>query len=301
MTISLVEKLVSNSKYQARTWDYEDAFRYVFKINNNILEAGFFVHYKDNNPMKKVVELPTSYGCPVHCKHCASGALNSTKQLSDADIIEMFNYIAIDNNIKNNEKILVTYSGIGEGALQKNNLTIASKKITKDYRSSYFNLSTVGFDFSFIGFCENLSKEIQLNHIQVTYLHYDTETLEDIIPNARKLGFDFLNLVHAIKESRSTKVRFNYVCIKGYNDSQIHWEEFTKRIEPVRDQVIVRVSRLNETEISKVNNLVSPEIDILYALEKYLLGRGFSTHVFTPENDNTMNCGQLSWEYLTKG
>lgn len=298
--IFLVKKILSNSNYTAKTWDREDAFRYVFKIKENILEGAFFIHYKDNKIIKYVVELPISYGCPIKCKHCASGAINSVTQLNSIDIVNMFDYISSDNKIKKSQKILVTYSGIGEGALQKKNLLQASIKIFYLYSKVYFNFSTVGYDPSFIKFCEDSSKIIPIHHIQITYLHFDNEQLSKIIPNPKKLGFNFSELVNAIFNSEFHGSRFNYVLISGYNDSEEHFNKFISLVEKIKNKVIIRVSRLNDTAVSLKNNLSSPPYETLNILYSKLIDNGFDTHIFTPETNNNMNCGQLSWEYKNK-
>lgn len=295
--ISLVKKIISESKYTARTWDREDAFRYVFSIMGNILEGAFFIHYKEDKILKYVIELSISYGCPIKCKHCASGAIDTVKQLTASEITEMFHYMTIDNNVASKQRILVTYSGIGEGALQRKNLKLASLKILNTHPKAYFNFSTVGYDASFISFCSDISKIIELNHIQITYLHYDTKELSKIIPNPDKLGFCFEELIHSIEKNDYNRSRINYILIEGYNDSQVHFNTFIKLIKEVKNKIIIRVSKLNDTSISIKNGLKSPPFETLVFLHSKLENEGFNTHIFTPETNNNMNCGQLSWNY----
>lgn len=295
--LTMLTKQVSSSAYSARTWDFEDAYRYIFEIDGNALEAGFFVHYLSGAYVKSVIELPISFGCPIKCRHCASGAIPFTKQLSGKQIAEMYEFIQKDNDLLSRERILVTYSGIGEGALQKDNLKKASVAIFGMHAGTYFNLSTVGFDPDFIGYCEQFAKELPLNHIQVSYLHHDILKLSSVVPDAARLGFDFSKLVHAIKVTDSRHVRFNYVLIRDFNDSTSDWDCFMEKVDSVKEQVIVRVSRLNNTPISLSNGLCAVPEETMLGLRDRLLSHGYNAHIFFPENDNTMNCGQLSWDY----
>jgi len=299
MALSLKKRITSDSEYIARTWDYETAVKYIFDINNNILEAGFFTHYKNNRIIKRVIELPISYGCPINCKHCASGEINNISKLYDIDIINMCEYIMNDIGIKKEDTFLLTYSGIGEGALQREVIKSASIVLSKKYRNIYFNISTIGIDPLFIDFCKNLSHLINIKHLQVTYLHYDTKEITKIVPKAKELGFNFNNLLKKIpKTGISLSIRFNYILIKNYNDSLSHWNEFIKLILPYREFIIIRISKINQTEISLINKINSPDIKVLYDLESFLLSYNFNTHIFTPENiGNNMNCGQLLWNY----
>lgn len=293
----IIKKIKSQSAYKARNWNREDAFRYIFSISGDILEGAFFIHYENDNVVKHVVELPVSYGCPIECKHCASGVIKKVKQLNHDEIYEMFIIIVTDNTVGSDKPILITYSGIGEGALQKKNLEKASKKIFSVYRKSYFNLSTVGYDSSFIKFCEILSSSIPLHHIQITYLHHDLSKVVEIIPNAKKLKFNFKELINAIDDSKYEGTRLNYVLIKGYNDKMSDLDQLLKILEQVKNKIVIRISKLNDTEVSLKNGLSQPEYSKLELFKKLIEEKGFKTHIFTPETNNNMNCGQLSWNY----
>ena len=290
-------KKSSSSKYVARAWDFEYAFRYVFEIDGKIVEAGFFIHYKNDEYVKSVVELPSSYGCPIKCQHCASGDILYSKQLLADEISSIYNYIHIDNLLLDKEKILVTYSGIGEGALQTKNIDKASQSIYKIHRGAYFNLSTVGFDVKFLDFCIEFSEKLKLNHVQITYLHHDLQKLIKIIPDAKKLGFNFELLVLAIKSSKLKAIRMNYVMINGFNDSLVDRIEFLEKTESIKEQIEIRISKLNETPVSAKNNLIPASKECVLEFVEKLVLAGYNAKAFIAENNNSMNCGQLSWNY----
>lgn len=294
--MELIEKHVSGSNYHARTWDREDAYRYIFRFGKNVIEAGFFVHYADNEIVKRVVELSSSYGCPVGCLHCASGAIQNYSRLSPDEIVEMFNYLVSDNKVEKTDRVLVTFSGIGEGALQSKQILSSSKTIFADYSGAYFNFSTVGYNPKFLKFCDSAAQEIPLNYIQLTYLHFDKAELASIIPTGYLNAYDFDSLVETIK-STSSRVRFNFVMFEGFNDTREHWVNLEKNISPIKEKIVLRISRLNETEYSLKNGLKKPEIETLNTAHKYFEKCGYETHVFTPETNNNMNCGQLVWNY----
>jgi 23S rRNA (adenine2503-C2)-methyltransferase len=295
--ISLLKKYISDAKYYARSWEREDAYRYVFKIKNDIIEAGFFIHYESGNVTKYVFELSTSYGCPVRCQHCASGSINTYRKVTADEIVAMYQYLLTDNDIDPYKKQLVTYSGIGEGSLQTRAIEEACGKIININTSTVFNFSTVGCDLSFFEFCDNLDNKLVVNCIQVTYLHFSQEKLTKLIPShfGKKINFEELALTISKTKSR---VRLNFVMIEGFNDDKNHWEEFIFKLQPCKSNITVRVSRLNTTEYSKLNGLSSPTLDKLVQLSKLLENNNIKNHIFTPEEDsNNMNCGQLIWSY----
>jgi adenine C2-methylase RlmN of 23S rRNA A2503 and tRNA A37 len=297
--IYLLSKIESSSLYKAPTWDYERALRYIYEIEGKILEAGFFSHYLNGQHIKNVIELPISYGCPIACKHCASGAINSSKTLTADNLLSMFEHISSENNIPSNSKILITYSGIGEGALHKKTLLTASQKIYNKNSGAYFNISSVGFDPTFIDFSEKFEKSAPLNNIQISYLHNDIEKITKIIPTAKKIGIDVAALISRIKERNCTKVRFNYVMINNYNDDPDTWIKFILLTNEIKNKIRVRISRLNETEISKKNRITPPRDHKLDEFLAILISLGYDAHKFTADNNNNMNCGQLSWNYST--
>lgn len=294
--MEVLNKYVSDSKYYARTWDREDAYRYVFKFGDDVIEAGFFIHYKNDLLVKYVVELSSSFGCPVGCLHCASGGIYNYRKLSSEEIVLMYDFLVLDNSVNSQVKLLITFSGIGEGALQSKEVFGASKLIFSKNESACFNFSTVGFNPKFLALCDRVSQVLPVNYIQVTYIHYEKEEFLKVVPSKYGSAFDFSSLVLGI-EKTSSKVRLNFVMMSGVNDQKSHWEEFCKRMLPLLDKVIIRVSKLNPTEYSKKNGIKEPELKRLEMLDVYLKNKGFESHIFTPLKNNNMNCGQLIWSY----
>src|SRR5262245_1801339 len=101
----------SDNRYQALHWDFEKAARYIFGFGHDVLEASFFRHFRGSLPVKQVLELPTSYGCPIGCRHCASALLTGKKQLSISQLGSMTRYILEDQQVPPQERLLITFSG----------------------------------------------------------------------------------------------------------------------------------------------------------------------------------------------
>ena len=293
----LVEKLHSINHYQTRNWNRESATRYIFSIDGCILEASFFIHFADDQYVKSVVELPVSFGCPIGCKHCASALLKPVRQLSAQDMWQMIVFILNDQEIASNDKFLLTYSGIGEGAFRRDIIKEVSERTYHHYPKSHFTLTTVGFDPSFVYFCEELAKEIPVHYLQISYLHYDIDKLTTIIPKAKALGFNFRHLIHAIHSTKLPVVRLNYVLVKGLNDSVQDWDKFIELLHGLEQKILVRISQLNETEASQKYGLLPVSEEILEVLNKRLQLNGFKSYIFVSEHNDNMNCGQLAWRY----
>lgn len=293
----LIEKLKNTNHYQSRNWNTEQATRYIFQIRNSILEASFFAHFWDTRFIKSVVELPTSFGCPVGCKHCASTLLSPVRQLSTQDIKRMAFFVLDDRSISFNDSFLVTYSGIGEGAFHRNRLKAASLLIYERFPKSYYTFTTVGFDPTFVEFCDDLARQLPCHYLQISYLHYNVTKLVELVPTVHQFKFDFERLVGQIKETRFIKVRLNYVVIKDFNDTPDHWEEFMKMIRGLESKIVLRISRLNETQASHYFNVQPPSYSVLTELSEKLNKAGFNAYAFASAFNDNLNCGQLAWKY----
>jgi len=295
--LRLVDKLFSTNRYRSRNWNSELATRYVFAFGNAILEASYFRHFNDDKFIKSVVELPTSFGCPVGCRHCASALLKSVRQLSSQQITQMALYILNDQGVNGNDKFLITYSGIGEGAFHRDELRTASVDLFKRYSNAYFSFTTVGFDPAFVEFCDKMATILPCHYLQVTYLHYDVNKLASIVPTAHNLGFDFISLLDAIRHTRFIRIRMNYVVINDFNDGPEHWEKLIRLIRGLEDKLVFRVSRLNETQASSKYGICPPNDESLSLLNERLSQEGFPSYVFASAMNDNMNCGQLAWNY----
>lgn len=72
----LKKKITVDNQYSGNGWNFEKTTKYIFEMDNIVLEAGYFEHYMDDEYVKSVVELPVSYGCPAHCGFCAASAID---------------------------------------------------------------------------------------------------------------------------------------------------------------------------------------------------------------------------------
>ncbi len=289
--------IYSENSYEARHWNREKATRYIFAFERAVVEASFFSHYKGSQFIKNVIELPTSFGCPVGCKHCASALLVPSKQISISQLAGMINFILKDKSLGLVDRFLITFSGIGEGSFRWKNLELICMAIHASFKRAYFTLTTVGFDMDFLRFVDKLALRIPIHYLQISYLHYDTEQLRKVIPQAHELGFDFQQLLKTVSQLRNVRIRLNFVVIKELNSDFGHVSVFLNRLEGLQSQVTVRISNLNETEASRYYGLEGVPIETLHEIQKMFLERQFEAYVFTTAKNDNMNCGQLAWNY----
>jgi adenine C2-methylase RlmN of 23S rRNA A2503 and tRNA A37 len=297
---TLTQLLTSENTYRSRNWDRERATRYVFSFGPAIVEASFFCHYNGGHLVKQVVELPTSFGCPVACRHCASALLPAVNQLNTGQIVGMFDAIVAEQSMHHDEPFLVTFSGIGEGAFQGPNLDTVCRAIHRVFPCSYFTLTTVGFDVQFLAMVDELATKIPVHYLQITYLHYDTKVLKRVVPTAELLKFNFPLLIAAITAMANARVRLNYVVIRDFNDNVGHAAVVAKMLDRLQSKVTLRISSLNETGASAVHSLNPASIGAMEDIVRHFKACGFEAYIFQAYENDDMNCGQLAGNYVTK-
>lgn len=291
------EILRSDNRYRTRNWDREVATRYVFGFGTKIAEASFFAHFSGPRHVKNAIELPTSYGCPIGCRHCAATLLQNSQPLSDSEVVGMVEWITKEHMISRTDPFLATFSGIGEGALHRQSLASASRWIHRAFEKARFTFTTVGYDPSFVDFVNELAGELPTHFLQVSYLHHDTQALARVIPAAERLGFDFANLLQAIRRSDNIRIRLNYVVVRDYNDDPDHLNQLMKRLVGFEGKVVLRVARLNQTATSGLSDFCEPEVGRLEEIVRDFTNNGFEAYLFASSRNDHLNCGQLAGRY----
>lgn len=80
------------------------------------------------------------------------------------------------------------------------------------------------------------------------------------------------------------------ICFHFYCDG------FVGLFAALKENIVVRISKLNETNCSKANGLLSPDIASMKQLEEICTQNGIKAYTFCSEKNDNMNCGQLITE-----
>ncbi|MCM1414985.1 MAG: hypothetical protein NC430_03550 [bacterium] len=290
-----LQKLKVENRYAGSNWNFEKTTKYIYEINGNKIEAGYFEHYMDGSLIKTVIELPQSYGCPGKCKFCASSSIDSFLQLDENLLEEMFERIYCENGLDKSPYVLLTMTGIGDIFFNFDNVKKFLINI-KEYRNLYVTLSSCFWNGELLKIISELNKYIRIKNIQITYVTSKEDELKKIIPFYQGHAFCFDEIIQQIKMSDKEYYRINYIMIKGINDSKKDFDSFRDIIGCVRDKVIVRIAKLNETGTTKRNGLVPTDISTLESFHKFLQQKNINSYVFYAYKNDNMNCGQLITE-----
>lgn len=287
-------KKVEN-KYSGSDWDFEKTEKYVYKDKDNLYEVGYFEHYKQERFIKSVIELPVSYGCQSKCKFCASSAISKYQPLEVEQMLFLFEQIYFSKHLEEKTYVLLTMTGTGDLFFNEEKIKKFLFKLKK-YDNVYVTLSSCLWNNELLYRIDKISDEIKFRNIQITYVSNKKDIVDNLIPFYLKHYFDFDEIVEYIKSSTKNYYRINYIMIKGYNDKEEDFYEFKDKIAAIKDKIVVRISKLNETKATIRNNLEAGTIEDMKRLEKILQKEKIRAYLFYSEENDNMNCGQLITE-----
>jgi 23S rRNA (adenine2503-C2)-methyltransferase len=287
----LLEFRKSEQVYLSRNWDFEAAERLVIGDGKRIVEASVFHHSLYGHPVKTVVELPTSFGCQVQCPHCASGDIGITRPLSAGDLESVYGIAS--RNVAGPR--LVSFSGIGECSLNEQ-VVFAFTRAVAQRQTVRFTLTTVGIRPAFVDAVDAFAADVPVKLLQISLFHSQTESVRVFMGRAFA-RYNLNVLIERVRAARRTHVSFNIVLMAGFNDSPDVWDGLARAMSGLEDKISLRISRLNETNVSRQNGIVPTPRERVLEAASWFAERGFNTYPFMSSFNDEMNCGQLVWNY----
>lgn len=168
-------------------------------------------------------------GCPMGCTFCATGKMGFTRNLTTNEILEqiiLFGRLLKKENTKIDN---ITYMGMGEPFMNYENVlesirTLNDKKLL-NFGSRRISISTCGV-IEGIGRLATENLEVNL----AISLHAPNDKLRtEIMPSNRRYPLQkILQAVDNYISKTNRKVMFEYVLLKGVNDTASHALELSK-------------------------------------------------------------------------
>jgi 23S rRNA (adenine2503-C2)-methyltransferase len=210
--------------------DEEGTKKYLFELSDG--ERIETVLLLDGN--RKTLCVSTQAGCSMECAFCATAKLKFQRNLTAAEIVDQMNVIEADNGKINN----VVYMGMGE-PLQNYDAVLKSVRILqapdgKNIGIRHLTVSTCG-DAEGI---RKLANETIHPRLAIS-LNAPTDTLRSKIMAINK-KYPIAALFSAVKDYQmktGERVTFEYVLIKGLNDSKLHAQMLAKLVRQVKCNV----------------------------------------------------------------
>lgn len=202
--------------------------------------------HKDMGSRKErwMIGVSVMSGCPVGCKFCATGKLNKCRNLTSDEIVEQVLFIIYNNenyNPRESMEFKINYTRMGEPFLNIENVKEAIFKINKLFPNVHHYISTIGVknsDFSWVK--DNITLQFSIHS-------FDEEYRDWLIPFKNKM-----------KISQIGKVRTESKLKTTLNMTMARVEDFSiKKMKKYfdKDNFFVKISPINENDVSKVNGM----------------------------------------------
>ena len=289
--LSLREKL--KEKYplriQAKTFTSGDkrTVKAVINLKDNLkIETVLMCHKNKRN----TVCVSSQVGCPLGCIFCATGKSGFKRNLEVFEIVEQVLFFARYLK-KDKQKITnIVFMGMGEPFLNYDNVLDAIKVLND---KEGFNLGARRFSISTVGIIKGIKKlaEEKLEVNLAISLHAPDDTLRSkIMPINRK--YPLSKVLKAIEEyikKTRRRVMFEYIMIKGLNDSDEHAKKLAELMKK-RELSFVNLISCNPTGVFKP----SPSIRIKKFKDILEKARIVVTQRYRFGQDIKGACGQLA-------
>jgi len=241
---------------------------------------------------KVSVCVSTQVGCPVRCVFCRSGSKGLVRNLSAEEIVSQL-YLALTALRPEETLTGVVFMGSGEPLLNLEATVRALKLMThpSGLKLSHrkVTVSTVGIPARISELARSMDHRVSL----AVSLHApDDATRSRLVPGVRAPIRSILAALRTFPVAPGRKIMFEYVLVKGINDSPAHAESLARLLKGLPAKV--NLLPLNPHDAT---DLQPPETEIADRFQQALMERGILTFQRRKRGDDQLAaCGQLlSW------
>lgn len=224
----------------------------------------------------------------MKCKFCASSLIEEFSLLNVEDLMEILEYLYNRFKLYEEERLSVSLTGIGEMKYTIDVIEQFINKANEKYDNLSYVVSSIAINNELINRIEKIAENAKFRFIQLSYISDDCTKL---IPNLKEKCLD--NIINIIKKSKLRNFRINYIMINDVNDEEDKYADFLEAIKTVADKVIVRISTINKTKSSEINNIYGTSIEKMKRMQEKLIELGVEAYIFKSKENDNMNCGQL--------
>ncbi len=201
----------------------------LFTLKDRLKVEAVLMRHKDR---RNTVCVSSQAGCPLGCSFCATGKTGFKRNLGVWEIIEQVLFFArylkksLPDRQAGGEKVgNIVFMGMGEPFLNYQNV-IEAIKILNDKNG--FNLGARHFSISTVGITEGIRKlaeeKLQIN-LAISLHAPDDNLRSELMPINKKYPIkEILNAADDYIKKTRRRVMFEYIMIKGLNDSAEHAE-----------------------------------------------------------------------------
>ena len=216
--------------------------------DGSLVETALMVHRDGRN----TACISSQVGCPLACKFCSSGTVFKRNLTVDEILIQALFWARYLKEKKLGRLSNIVFMGSGEPFLNYENVFIAISYLNNP---EYFDISYRRISISTIGIIPGIRKmanEKNKPNLAVS-LHFTNDKIRSIImPGTKK--YPLIKLFDAVDyyiEQTNRKVMFEYMMIKGINDSPKDAEKLVAVMnKPLYAVNLIKYNKTGEWEAS---------------------------------------------------
>lgn len=270
--------------------------KFLFSLfDDNVIE-GVLMRYKYGATLC----VSTQVGCRMNCAFCASGLdglirnLNASEILGQVICVNRYLQGALSDKRKITNVVLM---GSGEPLDNYDNVIRFIRLVSSEHG---INISPRNISLSTSGIVPKMydlaNENLQINLTVSLHAAFD-EDRKKIMPVANKYSIE--QIVAACQnyfEKTGRRYIFEYVIIKGNNDSDLHVEKLIQLLKGKPCHVnLIRLNKVKEKDLSGVNDKVA------YRFMDKLINGGLSATVRRRMGDDIEGaCGQLRRKFIAR-
>ena len=245
---------------------------------------------------RDTVCLSSQAGCAMGCVFCATGLQGLRRQLSVGEIMQQAILARSWARAEERELTHVVFMGMGEPLANYANVSAAIDRLTD---SDGFAMSPRRITVSTVGIPQNI-RRLAVDHPRVNLavsLHAPDQKLrQELVPVPGASLRDILDAVRDHNQQTGGRVTFEYVLLRGVNDSRRHAGRLADRIRGLRAHV-------NLIPLNPSPGVVGerPARGATLSFQQALKERGIPTTIRVEQGrDIAAACGQLRGDRLPK-
>jgi 23S rRNA (adenine2503-C2)-methyltransferase len=278
----------------SKNYAHDGVIKWVINMGDNNNIETVYIPEKDRGTLC----ISSQVGCALACTFCSTGYQGFNRNLSTAEIISQVLIANLDLNPKGKRISNVVFMGMGEPMLNEEAVFSACDLLLDDLA---FGLSRRKVTISSSGVVpalERMSKRVPVS--LAISLHAPTDKLRDeLVPINKKYPIKELLKVCQIYLNAGTQERhilFEYVMLKGINDSAQQAEQLAKLLKGISAKVnLIPFNSFPQSDY-QVSSVATIE-----RFQDILFSRGIRTMTRkTRGKDVDAACGQLAGKVKDK-
>jgi 23S rRNA (adenine2503-C2)-methyltransferase len=236
----------------------------------------------------------TQIGCRMGCKFCVTGKIGFRRNLNAGEIVGQL--IAVREYLKRKNESPVTnivFMGMGEPMDNSENV-LTALDILEDQNG--LNHSYRKITLSSVGLVDGLAMlDAKSAVIAISLNAADDDTRSMLMPINRLYPIGkIMDFARNFKGTKRTRITFEYILIKGVNDSPDDARNLADLLKDVKCKI-----NLIPYNPSPYTDFERPDKEAVDRFHQYLLDRYFTVFIRASRGqDVSAACGQLGMNYL---